>query len=151
MELPQARPRCLAVAGLRRGPRVASPPHPPLQSHIELDLQPLRQRLALGYPPFERLAAHLSVRGGWLPGPVIQLWTIERRVRGFLDPPPASLSPGHIALFEAAWRAVHMLATIATRQMRYQEIDELVGAAHNAMRETMTKRKRPHRVCAPSP
>ena len=51
--------------------------------------------------------------------------------------PPASLSPGHIALIEATYRAVHLLATLATRKMRYQEIDDLVGAAHNAMIEAI--------------
>ena len=51
---------------------------------------------------------------------------------------PAALSPGHIALIEATWRAVHLLATLATRQMRYEDIDDLVGEAHIAMRQTMT-------------
>ena len=51
---------------------------------------------------------------------------------------PDALSPGHIALIEATWRAVHVLATLATRQMPYQDIDDLVGESHNAMRQTMT-------------
>lgn len=55
------------------------------------------------------------------------------------ESPAASLSPGHIALVEATWRAVYLLATLATAKMRYEEIDDLVGAAHNAMIETMNK------------
>lgn len=51
---------------------------------------------------------------------------------------PAALSPGHLALIEAPWRAVHLLATLATRQMRYEEIDDLGVEAHNAMRQIMT-------------
>ena len=51
--------------------------------------------------------------------------------------PQAALSPGHVALIEATWRAVHLLATLATRQMRYDDIDDLVGEAHTAMRQTM--------------
>ena len=46
---------------------------------------------------------------------------------------PASLSPGHIAPIEAAWRAAYLPATLATRNLHYQEIDDLVAAAHNAM------------------
>lgn len=48
---------------------------------------------------------------------------------------PASLSPGHLALIEATYRATHLLATLATRNLHYQEIDDLVAAAHNAMLE----------------
>ena len=51
---------------------------------------------------------------------------------------PTALSPGHITLIEATWRAVHLLATLATKQMRYEDIDDLVGEAHNAMRQIMT-------------
>jgi len=55
------------------------------------------------------------------------------------EPPPVALSPGHIALIEATWRAVDLLATLATRQMTYHEIDTLLGAARNAMIEAMNK------------
>lgn len=55
------------------------------------------------------------------------------------EPSPASLSPGHIALIEATWRTVDLLATLATREMSYHEIDKLVVAASNAMIETMNK------------
>ena len=54
-----------------------------------------------------------------------------------LDNPPASLSSGHVALIEATYCAVHMLSALATGQMRYQVIDRLADAAHNAMLETM--------------
>lgn len=58
---------------------------------------------------------------------------------GLFESPQVSLSPGHIALIEAIWRAVYLLATLSTRQMSYEDIDNLVGEARNAMIETMNK------------
>ena len=55
----------------------------------------------------------------------------------FFEPSPAALSPGHLALIEDTWRAVHLLATLATRQVSYRDIDDLIDAARNAMTETM--------------
>ena len=51
--------------------------------------------------------------------------------------PAAALSTGHLALVETTWRAVHLLTTLATRHLPCREIDDLVGAAHHAMLETM--------------
>ena len=56
----------------------------------------------------------------------------------------AALSPGHLALVEATWRSVHLLATTATRHLPSDDIDDLVGAAHHAMLETM--HRGPHRT-----
>ncbi len=53
--------------------------------------------------------------------------------------PPATLSPGHIALIEAIYRAVHMLTMLNTEQMSQEDFDELVGAAHGAMADTMNE------------
>ncbi|MCY4431816.1 MAG: hypothetical protein OXC11_15700 [Rhodospirillales bacterium] len=58
----------------------------------------------------------------------------EERLSGH---PPASLSTGHLALVETTWRAVHLLATLATRHLPCRDIDDLVGAAHHAMLDTM--------------
>ena len=44
--------------------------------------------------------------------------------------PPATLSPGHIALIKATYRAAHMLTMPNTEQLSQREFDELVGAAH---------------------
>lgn len=51
--------------------------------------------------------------------------------------PPASLSPGHAALIEATYCAVHLLSALAIGQMRHEVIDRLADAAHKAMLETM--------------
>lgn len=74
-----------------------------------------------------RLAAAELVRSG-------ALALAEARL---CEHPPGSLSPGHVALIEATYRAVHLLVTLATRKLRYQEIDDLVGAAHSAMIEAI--------------
>lgn len=79
----------------------------------------------------------VAVEHGITPAELVRVRTLALAERRLLDPPAASLSPGHIALIETTWRAVHLLATLATRNMPYQEIDKLVSAAHNAMRETM--------------
>lgn len=50
---------------------------------------------------------------------------------------PASLPPGHAALIEATYCAVHLLSALAIGQMRHEVIDRLADAAHKAMLETM--------------
>ena len=53
----------------------------------------------------------------------------------------ASLSLGHLALIEATYRAVYVLATINRDEMldaeRGNELDEIVTAARKTMKETM--------------
>jgi hypothetical protein len=55
---------------------------------------------------------------------------------------PSTLRPAvagtHIALIEGTWRLARLLATLATRQTRYENIDDLVAVARNAMRRIMT-------------
>ncbi|MDE0228890.1 MAG: hypothetical protein OXJ62_08565, partial [Spirochaetaceae bacterium] len=63
---------------------------------------------------------------------------VRARALGLPDKPfhtdmPASFSPGHVALIEATYRAVHLLATMATQPMPYDEVDALLGAAHHAL------------------
>ncbi len=59
------------------------------------------------------------------------------------EPPPATLSPGHLALIEATYRAVYVLATLNREQLldagRENELDDVVAAAHDAMAETMNE------------
>ncbi|MDE0030321.1 MAG: hypothetical protein OXU42_13080 [Deltaproteobacteria bacterium] len=54
---------------------------------------------------------------------------------------PATLSFGHLALIEATWRMAYVLATLARERMldagREKELDDLVAAARNVMKETM--------------
>ena len=67
---------------------------------------------------------------------------VRARALGLPDKPfhadmPASFSPGHVALIEATYRAVHLLATMATQPMPYEEVDALLGAAHTALIATL--------------
>lgn len=54
---------------------------------------------------------------------------------------PATLSSGHLALIEATWRMAYVLATVARERMldagREKELDDIVAAARNVMKETM--------------
>ena len=55
--------------------------------------------------------------------------------------PPATISTGHLALIEATWRAVYVLATLNREELlgagRKKDLDEIVAAAHDVMAETM--------------
>lgn len=78
-----------------------------------------------------------AARHGLTPSEVVRA-----RALGFPDKPfhanmPASFSPGHVALVEATYRAVHLLATMATQPMPYEEVDALLGAAHHALLATL--------------
>ncbi len=68
----------------------------------------------------------------------VMLAAVEERLA---SPAEAALTPGHLALIEAIYRAVYVLATINREEMldaeRGNELDEIVAAARNTMRETM--------------
>ena len=68
----------------------------------------------------------------------VMLAAVKERVQ---RPDPASLTPGHLALIEATYRAVYVLATINREEMldaeRGKELDEIVEAARRTMRDTM--------------
>ena len=55
--------------------------------------------------------------------------------------PPTTISTGHLALIEATWRMVYVLATLNRDVLldakREKELDEIVAAAHELMAETM--------------
>ena len=57
------------------------------------------------------------------------------------EAPPATVSPGHLALIESTWRLTYVLATLNREQMldarREKELDDIVAAAHRVMAETM--------------
>ena len=59
------------------------------------------------------------------------------------EPPPAVLSPGHLALVETMWRMIYVLATLNREQLldadRRDDLDELVKEAREVMLETMTE------------
>ncbi len=68
----------------------------------------------------------------------VMLAAVEERLA---SPAEAALTPGHLALIEATYRAVYVLATINRDEMldaeRGNELDEIVVAAREAMAETM--------------
>ena len=55
--------------------------------------------------------------------------------------PPATVSPGHLALIESTWRMAYVLATLDREKMldarRGDELNDVVAAAHRVMAETM--------------
>lgn len=57
------------------------------------------------------------------------------------EAPPATVSPGHLALIETMWRMVYVLATLNRDRMidakREEELDDIVAAARKTMAETM--------------
>lgn len=59
------------------------------------------------------------------------------------EPPPAVLTPGHLALIEATWRMAWVLATLNREQLlaadRKDDLDDLVTEAREVMLETMTE------------
>ena len=57
------------------------------------------------------------------------------------ESPPATLTDGHLALIEAIYRSVYIMATLERERLldsgRGDEVEELVAAARNTMKETM--------------
>ena len=57
------------------------------------------------------------------------------------ESPPATVTPGHLALIETMWRMVYVLATLNRDRMledgRDEELDDIVAAARRTMTETM--------------
>lgn len=68
----------------------------------------------------------------------VMLAAVEERLA---NPAEVALTPGHLALIEATYRAVYVLATINREDMldaeRGKELDEIVEDARKTMRETM--------------
>ena len=56
------------------------------------------------------------------------------------EAPPATLSPGHLAL-EGTWRMAYVLATVARERMldagREKDLKDIVAAARSVMKETI--------------
>ncbi len=57
------------------------------------------------------------------------------------ETPPPAATPGHLALIEAIYRIVYMMATLDWDELldtrREKELDDLVDAARRTMKETM--------------
>ncbi len=78
-----------------------------------------------------------AARHGLTPGEIVRARALGLPDKPFHADMPASFSPGHVALVEATYRAVHLLATMATQPMPYEEVDALLGAAHTALIATL--------------
>ena len=59
------------------------------------------------------------------------------------EAPPATVSPGRLALIETMWRMVHVLGALNRDDLladgRSKELDDIVAAAHRTMNETMSE------------
>jgi len=78
-----------------------------------------------------------AARHGLTPAEIVRARALGLPDKPFHTDMPASFSPGHVALIEATYRAVHLLATMATQPMPYEEVDALLGAAHTALIATL--------------
>ena len=57
------------------------------------------------------------------------------------ETPPATLSPGHLALIEDTYRSVYLMATLKREELleagHRDDVEALVNAARNTMKKTM--------------
>ncbi|MCY3732020.1 MAG: hypothetical protein OXF98_11820 [Rhodospirillaceae bacterium] len=90
-----------------------------------------------------QLIEQAAARHGLSPGELVRSGALAAAEDRLGELPPATLSPGHIALIEATYRAAYVLATLNRERLldagREKDLDELVAAAHNAMAETMNE------------
>ena len=88
-----------------------------------------------------RLIEKAATRHGVPVGELVRAGALAIAEDRLGEPPPATLSFGHLALIEATWRMAYVLATLARERMldagRENELDEIVAAARNVMKETM--------------
>ena len=85
-----------------------------------------------------------ALRYGISAGEIVRSGALAAAGERLAAPPPATVSPGHLALIEATFRTVYVLATLrreellnAGRKDQIDEIDEIVKAARIVMVETM--------------
>ena len=88
-----------------------------------------------------QLVEHAALRQGIPAGQFVRavmLAAAEERVQ---NSEPVPMSPGHLALIEATYRAVYVLATLGREKMiddgRDYDLDDLVREARKTMLETM--------------
>ncbi len=89
------------------------------------------------------LIEQVAARHGLSAGELVRSGALAAAEDRLGESPPATLLPGHIALIEATYRAVYVLATLNRERLldagRENEVDDLVSAAHDAMAETMNE------------
>ena len=116
-------------------------PHPPDRATRKPPgRNPAEKRLSRGVRLSDSewaLIKHTAARQGLGAGELVR-WAVLALLDGQLHEHPAgSVSAGHVALIEASYRAVHLLATLATQSMPYEEVDTLLGTAHQALLATL--------------
>ena len=88
-----------------------------------------------------QLVEDAALRQGIPASQLVRAVTLAAAEKRLDRPAGAALLPGHLALIEATYRAVYVLATINREEMlrdeRAKELDEIVAAARRTMRETM--------------
>ncbi len=88
-----------------------------------------------------KLIERAAARHGLSAGELVRSGALAAAEDRLGEPPPASLSRGHAALIEAIYRFVYMMATLRRDELldarREKELDDLIAAAREAMKETM--------------
>ena len=89
------------------------------------------------------LIGQAAMRHGIPAGELVRAGAIALAEDRLGEAPPATVTPGHLALIETMWRMVYVLATLNRDRMLddgdEEELDNLVAAAHRTMKETMNE------------
>ena len=89
------------------------------------------------------LIERAAARHGIPAGELVRSAALARAEDRLGEAPPATVSPGHLALLETRWRMVYVLATLNRDDLladgRGKELDDLVAAARRTMSETMSE------------
>ena len=89
------------------------------------------------------LIEQAAARHGLPPGELMRSGAMAAAEDRLAQPPPVTISPAHLALIEATYRAVYVLTTTRREELldagRENELDDIVATAHDAMAETMNE------------
>lgn len=87
------------------------------------------------------LIEQAALRHGVPAGQLVRTGAIALAEDRLGESPPATLSPGHLALIEVMYRYVYMMATLNRQRLldsgREDEVKELVDAARKTMAQVM--------------
>ena len=87
------------------------------------------------------LIEQAALRHGITAGELVRAGAIALAEDRLGESPPASLSPGHLALIEAIYRSVYLVATLKREELldagHKDDVEALIDAARNTMAETM--------------
>ena len=118
--------------------------HPETRSRASANPDNARRPHSIRFSDSEwSLIARAAARHGLSAGELVRSGALAVAEDRLGEPSPTTISPGHIALIEATYRAVYVLATLNRERLldagRENELDDLVAAAHDAMAETMNE------------